>query len=100
VNAIGAARPPSTPASRAMKPLDDVCLSEDRPRSMLSCVSKWLRDKSSLPANGTNASCFCAHSGASVGRNAGASAQFGVSASAPSAAPGCGLAIEMFGRDA
>ena len=35
------------------------------PTSTLSCVSKWLRERSSLPANGTNASCPSATAAAS-----------------------------------
>jgi hypothetical protein len=33
------------------------------PSSMLSCVSKWLRDRSSVPANGTKATCPAVNSG-------------------------------------
>jgi hypothetical protein len=33
------------------------------PDSMLFCVSKWLRERSSVPAKGTNAICLRCHSG-------------------------------------
>ncbi len=48
---------------------------EDAPRgaasSIASCVSKWLRDKSSIPANGTKAACRASYSGWTLSRSAG-----------------------------
>src|SRR6185312_12770515 len=57
-----------TPAScadrRARKPERKLArFAVDSPDSMLFCVSKWLRDRSSVPANGTKAICFFCHSG-------------------------------------
>ena len=64
---------------------------------MLSWVSKWLREVSSVPANGTNASWRRSNSGSMVSTSAGLrphSAFNGIAASA--ALPG--RAIAMFGR--
>ena len=68
------------------------------PSSMLSWVSKWLRDRSSVPANGTNATWRCRYIAPMVSRSAGASAQLPSSASAPLASATSGLAMAMVGR--
>jgi hypothetical protein len=65
---------------------------------MLSWVSKWLRERSSVPANGTKASWRRSNSGPSVSLTAGASAQLSSSASAPVPAPVTGRGIAMVGR--
>ena len=89
---------PSTPASRFMKPdwkLREPCRAW--PSSIESCVSKWLREVSSVPAKGTNAACFFSNSGSTLSRRAGLRAQSASSGSAASAAVP-GLATAMFGR--
>ena len=65
---------------------------------MLSCVSKWLRDRSSVPANGMNATCLAAYIEPIDSRIAGANAQFESSASAPVALFASGRAMAIFGR--
>ena len=66
---------------------------------MLSWVSKWLRDRSSVPANGMKAACRCWYRAPMVSRTAGASAQSAFNASAPVLEAESGRAIAMFGRD-
>ena len=93
-----ASRAPSTCASRFMNPdwKSRVPVS-DWPSSMLSWVSKWLRDVSSVPANGTKASCLRSNSGSMVSASAGFKPHSALSTSAASAAlPG--RAMAMFGR--
>ena len=65
---------------------------------MLSWVSKWLRDRSSVPANGMNATWRCRYIAPIVSRTAGASAQSASNASAPVLEAASGRAMAMFGR--
>ncbi|MNM86845.1 hypothetical protein D3C81_990100 [compost metagenome] len=114
VKATGAAWPPSACARRLRKPLPRSTPgwlrsspAPGRPASMVSWVSKWLRDKSCVPANGTNASCPRCHSGSMAGASAGCSAQSPMPRAALSAAkagasataaPGSGSAPAAGGR--
>ncbi|MNK71709.1 hypothetical protein D3C87_911690 [compost metagenome] len=66
---------------------------------MASCVSKWLRVRSSVPAKAMKAACLRWYSGSTLCASAGCRPQSPPSSgNAPSGVPGRGMA--MLGREA
>ena len=106
VNDTGRPVPSSAPARRFRKPEPRLRrrAPTGRPASRLSWVSKWLRVRSSVPANGTNATWRFSQIGSSDSRSAGCSPQRSASAGpasaiAASGLAGSGRATAIVGRD-
>jgi len=110
VNDTGAAAPSSAAANRLRNPDPNECAvagvdpgaATGIPASTLSWVSKWLRVRSSVPANGMNASWPFCQSGSIESFSAGWRPQAGgapeSSASADSGLAASGRGIAIVGR--